>query len=372
MKKHVLVEYIWVDGSHPTRKVRSKTRVIEHAPILLNGESVGTKALTLPVWSFDGSSTGQATGDKSDCVLMPVHSFPDPIRGEGHHLVMCEVFMADGVTPHPTNTRARLRDLLAREGVQELEAWYGLEQEYTLFKGSRPLGFGEDRRYPAAQGPYYCGVGADEAYGRPLAEAHLRACLDAGLKLSGINAEVMPGQWEFQVGPLGPLEVGDHLWVARWLLYRLGEDFGMSATLDAKPVPGDWNGAGMHANFSTKAMRTSEGEASGMVAIEAWCKWAAHRVSEHLAACGDGYEARLTGRHETASYRNFKWGVSDRTASVRVPLQAQVDGCGYLEDRRFNANADPYEVARVMLETAHLADTQLPPPPAEISIERKA
>lgn len=355
----ILAEYIWIDGTEPTRKVRSKTRVLgkqEHE--------------NPPKWSFDGSSTGQASGNRSDCVLVPVRTFPDPIRGQPHLLVMCEVFLADG-SPHPSNSRAPLREMLENPEVAALDAWYGLEQEYTMFKGSRPLGFGEDRRYPAAQGPYYCGVGADEAYGRPLAEAHLRSCLTAGIRVSGINAEVMPGQWEFQVGPVGPLEAGDHLWVARWLLYRLGEDYGISATLDAKPVPGDWNGAGMHCNFSTRYMRSSQAEDGftvGMKAIEAWCQWAATRVKEHLAACGDGYEARLTGRHETASYRQFKWGISDRTASIRVPLQAQVDNQGYLEDRRFNANADPYAVARVMLETAHLAAAFLPPPPPEIIV----
>jgi glutamine synthetase len=356
MSNHILAEYIWIDGTQPTRKLRSKTRVLENK----------AGQITLPRWSFDGSSTGQATGDKSDCILVPVHAFPDPIRGEPHVLVMCEVLLADGETPHPTNSRAPLRKFLEKKDVESLDSWYGLEQEYTLFKGSRPLGFPDDRRFPPAQGPYYCGVGADEAYGRPLVEAHLKACLLAGLKISGINAEVMPGQWEFQVGPLSPLEAGDHLWVARWLLYRLGEDHGITATLDAKPVPGDFNGAGMHCNFSTRFMRSSDEDSdhlTGMKAIEKWCERAAHRVKEHLEACGEGYELRLTGRHETASYAQFKWGVSDRTASIRVPLQAQVEGCGYLEDRRFNANADPYKVAFVMLETAYLADTQLPPPP---------
>jgi len=360
--KKILAEYIWVDGTSPTRKLRSKTKVLEVS---------GEKPYTLPRWSFDGSSTNQATGDKSDCILVPVAACPDPIRGGENILVMCEVLLADGETEHPTNTRARLRKFLERGDVSALDAWYGLEQEYTLFKGSRPLGFPDDRRFPPAQGPYYCGVGADEAYGRPLVEAHLRACIQAGIQISGINAEVMPGQWEFQIGPVGPLEAGDHLWLARWILYRLGEDHGITATLDAKPVPGDFNGAGMHCNFSTKWMRSSEEDpehAVGMKAIEKWCESASHRVSEHLSACGEGYELRLTGKHETASFRQFKWGVSDRTASIRIPLQARVDGCGYLEDRRFNANADPYSVAFVMLETAFLADTQLPPPPDVIEM----
>lgn len=361
----MFAEYIWMDGTKPTKKLRSKTKVIE-----AEFTNLPWGVAELPEWGFDGSSTGQATGDKSDCALKPVFVCPDPIRGIGHILVLCEVFEANG-QPHETNTRARLRETLNTS--PNLDAWFGLEQEYTLFKGSSPLGFGQDRRFPPAQGPYYCGVGADEAYGRPLVEAHMKACVAAGLKISGINAEVMPGQWEFQVGPLGPLEVGDHLWVARWLLYRLGEDFGIHATLDAKPVTGDWNGAGMHSNFSTAAMRASGSEGTdenvvrsavaagragdakfvyGMDAITEWCERARLHVPDHLKAYGDGIEMRLTGRHETCSYKDFKYGVSDRTASIRIPMDTARKGHGYLEDRRPNANADPYEVASVMLKTA--------------------
>jgi len=339
----MFVEYIWVDGASPTQTIRSKTKVL---PDLLPDQAV-----ELPDWSFDGSSTEQATGDSSDCVLKPVCVIPDPVRGAGNYLAMCEVFTAAG-HPHPTNTRAKVREFLAaRDGYAD--AWFGLEQEHTLFEGSRPLGFGGERRFPAPQGPYYCGVGADEVYGRELVEDHLQACYDAGIKISGINAEVMPGQWEFQIGPCTALEVGDHLWLARWLLYRLGEEYGINATLDPKPVPGDWNGAGMHTNFSTKAMR----EPGGMEHIKAWCKAAGNpaRINAHLAAYGDGIEMRLTGKHETCSYRDFKYGVSDRTASIRIPVATAQDGCGYLEDRRPNANACPYAVVFECLETAVLA-----------------
>jgi glutamine synthetase len=333
------IEYLWVDGASPTQTLRSKGRVLYNLGEDFRREDV-------PDWGFDGSSTGQATGDRSDCLLRPVALFEDPTRNGGH-LALCEVFTADG-KPHPTNHRARLRKTLL-ERPEAQRCWFGMEQEYTLFRGSRPLGFGEDRRFPAPQGPYYCGVGADEVFGRDLVEEHLRACVSAGVQVSGINAEVMPGQWEFQVGPLSPLEVGDHLWVARWLLYRLGERYGIHATLDPKPVPGDWNGAGMHTNFSTKEMR----EEDGYAAIQAWCEKARHRVAEHLSEYGDGIEMRLTGRHETCRFDQYKWGVSDRTASIRIPLMAKVEGRGYLEDRRPNANACPYRVANAILKTEY-------------------
>lgn len=335
-----LAEYIWIDGSVPTAKLRSKTKV-------LNDLETGATLEDFPDWVFDGSSTNQAEGDSSDCLLKPVRSFPDPIRGEGAYLVLCEVYSPDN-TPHPTNARARVR--AAVEGLKSAEtAWFGFEQEYTLYEGSRPLGFPSERRYPAAQGPYYCGVGADEVYGRELIEAHMEACLHAGILLTGVNAEVMPGQWEYQVGGPGgdALTASDQLWVSRWLLYRLGEEVGVSATLDPKPVPGDWNGAGMHTNFSTQEMR----DPGGFAAIEKAVEKMSTRIDEHLAAYGAGYEMRLTGHHETCRYDEFRWGVSDRTASIRIPANVAAAGCGYLEDRRPNANADPYEVAAVMLES---------------------
>jgi len=338
----MFVTYLWPDGTFPTRTIRGKTKVLAEP----EGEE-----MTLPDWNFDGSSTGQASGDSSDCILKPVRIVIDPVRGRGHFLALCEVYEADGVTPHPTNKRAAVRDFLEAEGFTD--AWFGMEQEHVLFDGARPLGFGEDRRFPPAQGPYYCGAGADQVYGRELIEDHLQACFEAGLKISGINAEVMPGQWEFQIGPCTALEAGDHLWFARWLLYRLGEDHGINATLDPKPVPGDWNGSGMHTNFSTAAMR----EEGGMEHIKAWCEAAGtpERRAAHLAVYGDGIEMRLTGKHETCSHNEFRYGVSDRTASIRIPIGTAKDGYGYLEDRRPNANACPYEVALEMLKTAKLA-----------------
>lgn len=344
----IIAEYIWIDGSAPTRRLRSKTKIIHQEPTAAQIDEAGQLTTDFfPGWQFDGSSTSQAEGGSSDCLLKPVRVYVDPIRGNDSWLVLCEVNSADG-HPHPTNTRARLRDVLDA-GATEAEGWFGYEQEYTLYEGSRPLGFPTERRFPAAQGPYYCGVGADEVSGREIVESHLEACIEAGLTIQGVNAEVMPGQWEFQMGGPGAdgLRSSDDLWIARWLLYRIGEEFGVSATLDPKPVPGDWNGAGMHTNFSTNAMR----EPGGMDAIIAGIDKISQRINEHLRAYGTGYEMRLTGLHETCRYDEFKYGVSDRTASIRIPANVAEDGCGYLEDRRPNANADPYEVATVLLES---------------------
>ena len=221
-----------------------------------------------------------------------------------------------------------------------------IRDSYDSQKYGRPLGF-PPTGYPAPQGGYYCGVGADEVYGRDISEVHATACIEAGLEISGTNAEVMPGQWEYQIGPVGAPEIGDHIWVSRWLLYRIAEDYNVSATLQAKPVKGDWNGAGMHTNFSTKEMR----EDGGYDAIIAGCEALGKNAELHVKNYGEGIEERLTGDHETQRYDTFSYGVSDRGASIRIPWQVEVDKKGYLEDRRPNANADPYVIAMLMIDT---------------------
>ncbi|HEY3140459.1 MAG TPA: glutamine synthetase [Acidimicrobiales bacterium] len=321
-------EYIWIDGTEPTAKLRSKTKILPDGA-------------ELPIWGFDGSSTNQAPGDKSDCVLQPVFSCPDPIRGGDNVLVMSEVLLTD-MTPHPSNTRAACAEIAAK--FKDQESIFGIEQEYTFFKDGRPYGF-PFGGFPAPQGGYYCGVGADEVYGRDVVEAHMDNCLKAGLHLSGINAEVMPGQWEFQIGPVASPQVADELWIARWLLYRTAEDFGVSATLDPKPVKGDWNGAGAHTNFSTNKMRENYD------AVVTACEALAKRAELHVENYGADIEHRLTGMHETAPWNEFNYGVSDRGASVRIPWQVEVDGRGYIEDRRPNANCDPYVTTRLIIET---------------------
>lgn len=340
------VTYIWIDGALPTHKLRCKTRILQ----LPKGNLPSVS--DFPQWSFDGSSTYQATGHDSDLILQPAYFVSDPLLGDGNYLLLCEVLNADG-TPHSTNKRAALSCLM-KNGAADFEPWIGFEQEYTLFNGSKPLGWPEGG-YPAPQGPFYCGVGADEAYGRELIEDHTAACLAADLMLFGVNAEVMPGQWEFQIGYRGvksesadPLTVSDHLWLARWLLYRIGEDYGITATLDPKPVKGDWNGAGQHTNFSTKAMRN---EKTGMEAIQKAIEALSKNHDKHIRVYGHGLEERLTGKHETANIRTFSSGVANRGASVRIPREVAIKGYGYLEDRRPGANADPYEIATILLQT---------------------
>ena len=353
MSEFTLAEYIWLDGAVPTRYLRSKARVVNV------GENPSIE--DFPEWSFDGSSTNQAAGNDSDCILQPVYAIEDPIRGAGNFLVMCEVNNPDG-TPHESNSRAQLREILDAGG-DKLEAWLGFEQEYTMFKNGRPLGWPKDGGYPAPQGPYYCGVGADEVFGREVAEAHAELCLQTELMFYGINAEVMPGQWEFQIGfrgdenePADALKLCDQTWLARWLLYRVGEEFDIGVSIANKPIKGDWNGAGMHTNFSTKDTRDkSKGKQAIDDAVEALSK----KHEDHIYLYGAGLSERLTGLHETCDISTFKAGTADRGCSIRIPQPVALKGYGYFEDRRPGANADPYLVAARLIATVAGVDEAL-------------
>jgi glutamine synthetase len=326
-------EYIWIDGTEPTAEVRSKTK------ILSDGERPG-------IWAYDGSSTNQATGDNSDVVLQPVFECADPIRGGSNVLVLCETQLTEDFAPHPSNTRWAAAAALEKYASQE--PLFGLEQEYTMLYPASgwPFGFPE-HGYPGPQGPYYCGVGAVKIAGREIVEEHTTLCIDAGLAISGTNAEVMPGQWEFQIGPLDTVAAADHLWMARYLLYRVGERHNVEISLEAKPMKGDWNGAGMHTNFSTNEMRDNY----DAVIAAAEALGAPGKPEEHITGYGVGIEHRLTGEHETQRYDQFNYGVSDRGASVRIPWQVAKEGKGYIEDRRPNANADPYLVTMLITNT---------------------
>ena len=345
MSKNVAyAEYIWLDGARPVQQMRSKTRIV------FNKEKM---TLTdFPEWNFDGSSTWQAVGSDSDCLLRPAFMINDPIRDGNAYLILCEVFNGDG-TVHSSNKRAELRELMEKYGKSH-DAYIGFEQEYTFVNGNNPLGWPE-RGFPAPQGPFYCGVGAENVFGREIVEEHMAVCLQADLNLYGINAEVMPGQWEFQIGYRGnsseasdPLTMSDHLWMSRFLLYLVAEKYGVRATLDPKPVKGDWNGSGMHTNFSTADMRDAS---KGKKAMDDAIAKLSTTHDKHIRDYGHDLAKRLTGDHETCHIGEFKSGESDRGASIRIPLSVRTEGCGYLEDRRPGANADPYVVGARLMET---------------------
>ncbi|KAJ6290767.1 hypothetical protein OIU78_026500 [Salix suchowensis] len=268
----IIAEYIWVGGTG--MDVRSKARTLS-GPV--------SDPSKLPKWNYDGSSTGQAPGEDSE--------------------VICDAYTPAG-EPIPTNKRCRAAKIFSHPDVAAEVTWYGLEQEYTLLQKDVkwPLGW-PIGGYPGPQGPYYCGAGVDKAFGRDIVDAHYKACLYAGINISGINGEVMPGQWEFQVGPSVGISAADELWAARYILERITEVAGVVLSLDPKPIEGDWNGAGAHTNYSTKSMRNEGGYEIIKKAIEKL----GLRHKEHIAAYGEGNERRLTGKHETADINTFKW-----------------------------------------------------------------
>ncbi len=324
------LEYIWLDGYQPEPSLRSKTKVVDSEPAS-PGEC--------PDWAFDGSSTEQAEGSSSDCLLKPVRIVKDPGR-KNASLVMCEVLAADG-SVHPSNTRGIFED--------DGDFWFGFEQEYTLMQHGVPLGF-PDGGYPGPQGPYYCSVGFQNAAGRDVVESHLDACLDAGLSVTGINAEVMKGQWEYQLFGKGAKTAADDLWISRYLLHRCAEEYGVTVSLHPKPIKGDWNGSGCHTNFSNTAIREQGGEDF----IRGICDKFAGEHDAHIGDYGSDNEQRLTGLHETQAIDTFSYDVSDRGASIRIPVgTVQAGWKGYLEDRRPASNIDPYKVVARIIKTVN-------------------
>ena len=328
------LEYIWLDGYEPVPNLRGKTRVKEFSSFPALDE--------LPIWGFDGSSTRQAEGSNSDCLLKPVAIFPDPSRSNAA-LVMCEVLLPDG-SPHPSNSRATIPD--------DPDTWFGFEQEYFLYRDGAPLGFPVGGGFPPPQGEYYTGVGYKNVgdIAREIVDRHLDLCIEAGIGHEGINAEVAKGQWEFQIFGKGSKRAADEVWIARYLLLRLCEKYGVDVNWHPKPLgmDVDWNGSGMHTNFSTRHMREVGGERYFEALMEAFD---IHK-EKHIDVYGPDNHLRLTGLHETQSIDTFNYGLADRGASVRVPHSFVNAGYkGYLEDRRPNSLGDPYKIAGRILET---------------------
>ena len=248
-----IVEYVWLGGCN---ELRSKTRVLD----------LVTKLSDVPKWNYDGSSTKQATGKDSEVILVPCCLFNDPFRGEDHKMVFCCTYKPDG-TPLENNHRVWADEIFNKDKSQE--PWYGMEQEYFLidYDTRKPLGFPSNGN-PNPQGQYYCSAGAGNAFGRDIVEEHLEKCLEAGIIMSGINAEVAPGQWEFQIGPCTGIEEGDHMWMARYILNRVAEKYNVIIDYEPKPLKGDWNGSGCHTNYSTLHMREGDGNRTGLEYIE--------------------------------------------------------------------------------------------------------
>ena len=335
-----LAEYIWIGGNN---ELRSKCRVMDEF------DSVYDKDSVYPDWNYDGSSSGQAIRSDSEVIIKPRAVFNCPFRRGNNRMVLCDTYLPNG-QPHITNHRAGAVEIFDKKPDEE--PWFGLEQEYFLIdlKTGKPLGC--EYSIPE-QGPFYCGVGGGNALGRDVVEDHLEKCLYAGLRISGINAEVAPGQWEFQIGPSLGIEAGDHLWVARYILNRVCEKYGVRLDLTPKLIK-EINGSGCHANFSTKCMREGTAEKTGLELIDEAIMKLSKKHLEHMMIYGEGNRERMTGHHETASYDEFSFGRANRGKSVRIGNDTIKNNRGYFEDRRPSSNCDPYLVTAKIFETCCL------------------
>jgi len=325
------LEYIWLDNAG---QLRSKVKITSE---VIDIDSLGSTGF--PSWNFDGSSTGQAVGDNSDCLLVPMAHYDNPI--ETGYFVLCEVYDSQS-EPHSSNARAKLAD---HASVNQDDWWFGFEQEYFFVSEGTLAGWPSDG-YPEPQGDYYCGVGTN--VGREIVEDHLNLCLLAGLNITGTNAEVALGQWEYQVFSQGHMKACDDLWMSRYLLLRVAESANVNINFYPKPVKGDWNGSGCHMNFSFPELR----EEGSKELIENICTKLELTHDIAMECYGDNNTERLTGLHETQHHSKFSWGEMDRGASIRIPsFTVNNDYKGYLEDRRPASNVDPYKAVFYLLNT---------------------
>lgn len=341
-------EYVWIGGNN---ELRSKTRVLE-----ISADSHHLDLSHYPIWNYDASSTGQMPSDKNtEGILRPVATFKNSLRKLDFAysvLVLCDTYDVNG-NPLETNHRHKANQIFNKN--LDDEPWFGLEQEYFLMDNNthKPLGF-PLHGVPEEQGIYYCSVGTNKNFGRQIVEEHLSCCLQAGVKISGINAEVAPGQWEFQVGPCEGIDQGDDLWMARYLLERVSEKYNVYVNYEPKPLQGNWNGSGCHSNFSTKNMRNGTPDNNGLYYIELAIDKLSLKHMEHMKVYGENNEKRMTGLHETASFNTFTKGIANRGASIRIGNENYNNKCGYFEDRRPASNCDPYLVTSKIFETCCL------------------
>lgn len=352
-----IIEYIWLDGDN---NLRSKARVFNEIifSVHITHSTADYYLRKLPNWNYDGSSTSQAKGTDSEVIIKPRYVTCCPFRRGNHMLALCDTYDKDD-NPLPSNHRVNAVQIF--EQNKDLRPWYGIEQEFFLIdvKTGKILGFDypryksaskSDEPYPKEQGQYYCSIGANNAFGREIVEAAFDNMIYAGLNVSGINAEVAPGQWEYQIGPVEGIKSADQHYISRYILERTAEKFSTIIEYHPKPLGSHWNGSGCHVNFSTEPMRKE----NGIVEIEKAIEKLSLKHAEHMEVYGKDNNLRMTGQHETASYDTFTHGKANRGASIRIGNSVYKDKCGYFEDRRPASNMDPYRVTSIIFKTCCL------------------
>lgn len=339
----IVAEYIWIDGD---LNMRSKTKIFTNERLISIDD--------FPEWNFDGSSTGQSETKKSDIIIKPVYYVDnsliedcDKLKNHYYYLVLCKLIN------HNDNKYDETK--LLADKTQGEDPWFGIEQEYIMLNKNGELlefdefvysGIDNSESVNTSENRFYCSVGSNNIFGRKIAMEHMHKCLKSGIKICGINSEVTPSQWEFQIGPLNSLDVCNHLWIARYILVQVAEKYNVVITFHPKPFK-NMNGSGAHTNFSTKSMREENGIEKIYDAIDRLSK----KHKEHIEVYGKYNEFRLIGTNETANINEFKYGSCDRGSSIRIPVNVVKEKRGYLEDRRPASNIDPYQVVSRILKT---------------------
>ena len=331
-KETVILEYIWIGGKG---EIRFKTKVLTNNNIIDNFH-----INNIPEWNYDGSSTWQADSNtNTEVILKPCAIFKDPIRNIKNincFLILCDTYDEHN-NPLKTNTRFLAKEIFDKNILEY--PWFGLEQEYYI---GTNLKNDKDKE---KEGYHYCGF-TNISTERKIVEEHLEACINAGLSISGINAEVVEGQWEYQIGPCIGIDLGDQFIISRYLLAKIAEKY--DAIIDYQPKPyANKNGSGCHNNFSTETTRNK----NGIKEIYKYIHKLETTHQQHLELYGEDNEKRLTGIHETSSFEKFSWGIGTRNTSVRIPIQVFKDECGYFEDRRPASNIDPYLTTSILFKT---------------------
>jgi glutamine synthetase len=333
---NLICEYIWIGGSG---EIRSKTRVIDKLNAVNDFSDI--------IWNYDASSTNQLNSDgDTEGILQPVMTIRDPFRSFNDCinecnclLVLCDTYDKNG---NPLKYNYRKEALKIFDKDVDKKPWFGLEQEYFIVFRKK-----DENIDNLIDGNHYCG--SVNQLERIIAEKHLKMCLEIGIKISGINAEVSNSQWEFQIGPCEGIEAGDHLIIARYLLERICEKYNAYPNYHPKPDK-NINGSGCHINFSTADTRHENG-------IETIYKYINKLEKDHsntLLHYGSNNHLRLTGLHETSSMDKFTSGIGTRNTSIRIPNHVVKNGCGYLEDRRPAANIDPYDATSTLFNVCCL------------------
>ena len=259
-------------------------------------------------------------------------------------LVLCDTYDTFG-SPLKCNYRHKAEKIFNSD--LEQKPFFGLEQEFFIVFGER-----HDNLVATnfKEGYHYCGR-STQWLEREIMETHLKMCIETGIKISGINAEVSDGQWEFQIGPCEGIEAADHLVVARYILERICERYNAYPNYYPKPNA-NINGSGCHVNFSTSDTR----DENGIETIKSYIEKLENVHSDTLLHYGSDNHLRLTGLHETSSMDKFSSGIGTRNTSIRIPNHVVKDKCGYFEDRRPAANIDPYDATSHIFKVCCLSE----------------